>query len=192
MGVIGLIMVYLFLPKDTGVFGDRLGWRMFFLGAGFMLLETKAVVQLALLFGSTWLVNALVFTVVLILILLANLYVLRARELGLAWHYAGLMILLAAAAFIPTSLFVAGGPLWRYAAPSALALGPMFFAGVIFARYFKNTRNPDQAFGANIAGAVVGGFCEAFSMLLGFRYLLLLATLFYLLSWGPSHVLKDR
>src|SRR5262249_211898 len=156
--------------------------RMFFLGAGFMLLETKAVVQLALLFGSTWLVNALVFTAVLVLILLANLYVLRAREVHLAWHYTGLMILLAAGAFVPTNLFIGGGPVWRYGAALALTLGPMVFAGVIFARCFKGTRNPDQAYGANIAGAVVGGFCEVFSMLLGFSHLLLLAALFYLFS----------
>ena len=55
----------------------RLDGRMFFLGAAFMLLETKAVVQLALLFGSTWLVNSLVFFTALMLILLANLYVLQ-------------------------------------------------------------------------------------------------------------------
>lgn len=189
MGAIGLIMVYLFLPKARGVSagGLHLDGRMFFLGAAFLLLETKAVVQLALLFGSTWLVNSLVFTAVLILILLANLYVLRMREVRLAWHYGGLIILLALGAFVPTDLFIAGGVLWRYVAPAALALGPMFFAGVIFARSFRDARDPDQAFGSNIAGAVVGGFCESFSMLLGFRYLLLVAALFYLLSaWVPS------
>jgi hypothetical protein len=184
MGAIGLIMVYLFLPKDRNAPASsvRIDWRMFFLGAGFLLLETKAVVQFALLFGTTWLVNALVFTAVLVLILLANLYVLAVRDVRPYWHYAGLMILLAGGIFIPTDLFIAGGSLWRYAAPSALALGPMFFAGVIFAHYFKGTFNPDQAYGANVAGAVIGGFCEAFSMLLGFRYLLLVAALFYLLS----------
>src|SRR5262249_7855381 len=162
LGAIGLIMVYLFLPKASRGFhsGSRISRRMFFLGAGFMLLETKAVVQLALLFGSTWLVNALVISAVLVLILLANLYVLRVGGAHLASHYAGLLILLAAGALVPTDLFIAGGPLWRYAAPAALALGPMFFAGVIFARYFERAPNPDQAFGSNIAGAVVGGFCE--------------------------------
>lgn len=192
MGAIGLIMVYLFMPKNCKVSnGSRINVRMFFLGAGFMLLETKAVVQLALLFGSTWLVNSLVFTAVLILILLANIYVLRVRQAHLAWHYAALMILLAVGAFVPTDLFIAGSPLWRYATPAALALGPMFFAGVIFARSFKGTSYPDQAFGANIAGAVVGGFCEVFSMLLGFRHLLLLAALLYLLSaWQPFQIRK--
>ena len=45
-----------------------------------MLLETRAVVQMALLFGSTWLVSSAVFFTVLILILLANLYVLKVQR----------------------------------------------------------------------------------------------------------------
>src|SRR4030095_6915960 len=43
--------------------------QMFFLGAGFMLLETKGVVHMALLFGSTWLVNSVVFFAIPSLIL---------------------------------------------------------------------------------------------------------------------------
>ena len=65
----------------------------------------------------------------------------------------------------------------------------MFFAGVIFARSFRDAGDPDMAFGSNIAGAVVGGFAESLSMLLGFRYLLLVAVLFYLLSaWTSASV----
>jgi SAM-dependent methyltransferase len=71
LGGLGVLMVYLFLPKGNG--HPHLDGRMFFLGASFMLLETKAVVQLALLFGSTWVVNSLVFFIALVLILLANL-----------------------------------------------------------------------------------------------------------------------
>ena len=48
---------------------------MFFLGAGFMLLESKGVVHMALLFGSTWVVNAVVFGAILVMILLSNLFV---------------------------------------------------------------------------------------------------------------------
>jgi hypothetical protein len=64
---------------------------------------------------------------------------------------------------------------------------------VIFARSFAATTNPDQAFGSNIAGSVVGGLAESFSMLLGFRYLLLVAVLFYVLSaWLPSLLARVR
>ena len=44
---------------------------LFFMGAAFMLLETKSVVQFALLFGTTWFVNALVFAGVLLAVLAA-------------------------------------------------------------------------------------------------------------------------
>ncbi len=151
-------MVYLFLPRG------RIGInsRMFFLGAAFMLLETRAVVQIALLFGSTWLVNSAVFFVVLLLILLANLYVLQVRRIKLLWHYVGLLIFLAIAVLVPIDVFLSGGILWRYAVPCLLALGPMFFAGVIFAGSFSDATNPDLAFGSNIAGAVLGALPSRF------------------------------
>jgi SAM-dependent methyltransferase len=175
LGLLGVGMVYLFLPKGQIAINSR----MFFLGAAFMLLETRAVVQIALLFGSTWLVNSAVFFTVLILILAANLYVLKVQRVRLPWHYAGLLIFLTAGVLIPIDVFLSGGMLWRYAAPCILALGPMFFAGVIFAESFRDARNPDLAFGSNIAGAVLGGLAESFSMLLGFQHLLMLAMLFY-------------
>ncbi len=180
LGVLGVAMVYLFLPKPES--GLRINSRMFFLGAAFMLLETKAVVQLALLFGSTWIVNSMVFFTVLIMILLANLFVMKFAPTRLVWHYAGLFAVLAAATIVPLDAFLGGGILLRYVAPCALALGPMFFAGVIFAKTFRDSPDADMAFGSNIAGSVLGGLGESFSTLLGFRYLLLLAIALYLLS----------
>jgi SAM-dependent methyltransferase len=183
LGMLGVAMVCFFLPKGR----LQMNTRMFFLGAGFMLLETKAVVQMALLFGNTWLVNSLVFFTVLILILLANLYVLTVPAIRLAQHYAALICFLAVSIFAPLDMFLDGGILWRYVVPCALALGPMFFAGVVFARQFRDARDPDQALGSNIAGSVLGGLSEALCMVLGFRHLLLLAVVFYALSmWVPS------
>src|SRR5262249_58665658 len=83
---------------------------------------------------------------------------------------------------VPLDLFLSGGLISRYGLPLVLALGPMLFAGVIFALSFRESSNPDLAFGSNIAGSVVGGLSESVSMLAGFRYLLLLAVTFYLLS----------
>ncbi|PAY03871.1 hypothetical protein CK489_36895 [Bradyrhizobium sp. UFLA03-84] len=183
LGVLGLGLVYLFKPKGAW----RPNNRMFFLGAAFMLLETKAVVQMALLFGSTWLVNSAVFFTALLLILAANLYVIKVPSTRPARHYAGLLALLAVSVLVPLDTFLSGGIVWRYVIPCALALGPMFFAGVIFARSFRDEANPDQAFGSNIAGSVIGGLAESCSTLLGFRYLLIVAIGFYLLSaWMPS------
>ncbi|MGC1890353.1 MAG: hypothetical protein WA709_30430, partial [Stellaceae bacterium] len=86
------------------------------------------------------------------------------RRVRLFWHYVGLLIFLAAGVFIPVDVFLNGGILWRYAAPCILALGPMLFAGVIFAVSFRDASNPDLAFGSNIAGSVLGGLAESFSM----------------------------
>ena len=183
MGLLGVAMVYLFMPKGR----LRINNRMFFLGAAFMLLETKAVVQMALLFGSTWLVNSAVFLTALLLILAANLYVLKIPSPRLWLHYAALLAFLAAALLTPLDTFLNGGIFWRYAVPCVLSLGPMFFAGVIFARSFRDGADADQAFGSNIAGSVIGGLTESFSTLLGFQHLLLIAICFYLLSvWAPS------
>jgi SAM-dependent methyltransferase len=182
LGLLGLGMVYFFMPRGR----IALDSRMFFLGAAFMLLETRAVAQMALLFGSTWLVNSSVFFTILVLILLANLYVIKAQTIDLRWHYLGLAAFLVAGAFVPLDVFLTGGVLWRYLAPCFLALSPVFFAGVIFARSFRNAPRPEFAIGSNIAGAVVGGFAEAVSMLLGFQHLLLVALALYLLSaWTP-------
>ncbi|MBR0871270.1 hypothetical protein JQ633_12945 [Bradyrhizobium tropiciagri] len=183
LGVLGFGLIYFFKPE--GVW--RPNSRMFFLGAAFMLLETKAVVQMALLFGSTWLVNSAVFFTALVLILAANLYVIKVPSIRVARHYIGLLALLAVTVLVPLDTFLSGGIVWRYIIPCALSLGPMFFAGVIFARSFRDELNPDQAFGSNIAGSVIGGLTESFSTLLGFRYLLILAICFYLLSaWMPT------
>lgn len=185
MGLLGLAMVYGFLTRAGA--GVRIDPRMFFLGAGFMLLETKAVVQLALLFGSTWVVNSMVLATILLLILLANLYVLKVPNVRPVWQYTGLFLLLVAGILTPLAVFLGGGVVGRYVVPSALVLGPMFFAGVIFAQLFRQSRHPDRSFGSNVAGAVVGGLSESLSLLLGFRLLVLVAMSFYALSaWPPA------
>ncbi len=178
IGVLGLAMVFLFMPGRR----LKLNLPMFFLGAAFMLLETKAVVQLALLFGSTWTVNSAVFFTVLILILLANLAVIRIPNIKLLPVYIAMFVLIGANLLVPTETFLQGGDLWRYGAPCVLALGPMFFAGIIFAVLFRDEAAPDHAFGSNIAGSIVGGLAEALSMVVGFKLLLLVAAGFYVLS----------
>jgi ABC-type Fe3+-siderophore transport system permease subunit len=96
---------------------------------------------------------------------------------------------LTANVLIPLDVFLGYGIICRYVLPCALTLGPMFFAGVIFAQLFRNNLHPAQALGANIAGSVVGAVTESFSMLLGFRYLLLLAMIFYALTVGrPKNI----
>ncbi|GDY50493.1 hypothetical protein SVIO_011160 [Streptomyces violaceusniger] len=64
IGVLGaILLVTLVSVRLTGVRLRRTARYvdMFLLGAAFMLLETKNVIGFALYFGTTWLVNAMVF-----------------------------------------------------------------------------------------------------------------------------------
>ncbi|HEY8204188.1 MAG TPA: hypothetical protein VIF81_05620 [Pyrinomonadaceae bacterium] len=195
MGALALVLIFLFLPRQTKrvnaateqdvnsrLAGGALNLQLFFLGAGFMLVETKAVVAMALLFGSTWVVNSVVFFAVLVMILLANRWTLRFQPERLWPYYAGLLITLILNAIIPLDFFLGMNRGIQVIGSCLLAFAPILFAGVIFAASFKRTNEPDRAFGSNIAGAMVGGLAEYSSMLLGFQYLVLVAVLFYTLS----------
>ncbi len=185
MGGIGLLLVFPFLKRRTkDTKGDAAGAlaQMFFLGAGFMLVETKAVVHMALLFGGTWVINSIVIFAVLVMILLANIFVLIVRPTRLTPYYAGLLISLTASALVPMDYFLGMDRTMQILGSSLLAFAPVLFAGVIFAVSFARSTEPDRAFGANIAGAMFGGLAEYSSMLLGFRYLLFVAVGLYICS----------
>jgi spermidine synthase len=182
MAGVALALVWWFAPPGR----VRMSGRMFWLGAAFMLLETRAVVSLALLFGSTWYVNSVVFVIILLLILCANVYVVLVPRIRVRWQYAALFATLFVSYATPLDVFLEGGLAWRYLAPSVLALAPIFFAGVVFGVTFRQAEHPEWAFGSNIAGSVVGGFTEPLSMLLGFRHLLLVAAIYYLFSIGKG------
>ena len=183
MGGISLLLLYVGMRRARLQHEPwRLDGRMFFLGAGFMLLEAEAVVRLALLFGSTWMVNTVVFAAVLVMILAANLYTLKVRPVRFAPYYAGLILSLAANILLPLNYFLAMDRLLQATASCLLIFTPIFFAGVVFATAFRRSVAPDQDFGANVGGAILGGLSEYASTLLGFQYLTLLAVVFYLLS----------
>ena len=158
---------------------------MFFLGAGFMLIETKAVVHMALLFGSTWMVNSVVFFALLVMVLVANLFVLLRRPTRLWPYYAGLLAALVLNCAIPLDFFLGMDRAVQVAGSCLLVFAPIFFAGVIFAVSFARSPDPGRAFGANIAGAMLGGLAEYASMVLGFQYLVLVALGLYALSAVP-------
>jgi SAM-dependent methyltransferase len=183
MGGLALVLLLVFAPRrQQSTKGPALGWRMFCLGAGFMLVETKAVVHMALLFGSTWMVNSVVFFAVLVMILAANLFVMAFRPQRLWPYYAGLFVSLALNAAVPLEVFLGLGRSLQVAGSCLLVFAPILFAGVIFAASFARSGQPDRSFGANIAGAMVGGLAEYTSMLLGFQHLVLVALGLYALS----------
>lgn len=157
-------------------------WQMFFLGAGFMLLETKGVVHLALLFGSTWVVNSIVFFAILVMTLLSNLYVASLKPKGVKTAYALLIAALAVNALVPMTTFLALPGAIRVAVSCSVVFVPIFFAGLVFATAFRDSSQPDVDLGSNIGGIILGGLSENLSLMLGFNALLFVAIAFYLLS----------
>ena len=78
----------------------------FFMGAGFFLIETNNVIALSLLYGSTWVVNVLVFTGILLLILLGNLTCMLMERPRFPLVFALLFVNLAAAYVISPADFL--------------------------------------------------------------------------------------
>jgi hypothetical protein len=164
-------------PRETGLLV-----RSFFLGAGFMLIETKAVVHMALLFGGTWTVNTVVFAAVLVMSLAGNLVAGVLKPKNLAPWYAALFAALALNVAVTPESFLGLGRTMQVIGACTLAFAPVAFAGIVFSTSFGRTQNPDRMFGANVAGALLGGIAENASMVLGFRLLGLVAVVFYFAS----------
>lgn len=179
VAVLSIALLALFAPVRR----VRPNWQMFFLGAGFMLLETKAVVHMALLFGSTWLVNSIVFFAILAMIACANFLVLRRPPRDLLPYYALLILALLVNAAVPMSAFLSLAPGLRTVASCLVVFLPVFFAGIVFASAFRASERPDVDFGSNVAGIILGGLSEQLSLVLGFNLLLLVAVLYYAASW---------
>ena len=178
VAVLSLFLLLAFAPVRRA----RPSGRMFFLGAAFMLLETKGVVHMALLFGATWMVNSIVFFAILTMILLSNLYVMAFHPRRLWPYYALLLAALLVESVIAMDRFLALPGISKVIASCAVVYVPVFFAGVIFATAFRSSRQPDVDFGSNIAGIVVGGLSEYLSLIIGFNHLLWVAIGFYALS----------
>jgi SAM-dependent methyltransferase len=153
-----------------------------FLGAGFMLLEAQIVSKMALLFGTTWVVNAIVVSGLLCLIVAANLVYSAWPRLPVILAYACLFLSLAAMFAVPLEkLFVQSWLMRAMVATLALCL-PVFFAGIIFVSSFARVGFRGSALGSNLFGALLGGLLESFSLWFGLRSLTILAAVLYVAS----------
>jgi SAM-dependent methyltransferase len=150
-----------------------------FLGAAFLLLETRAVTGFALLFGTTWIVNAIVFAGVLLVVLAAVEATRRWTTPPLRLLYALLAGSLLIAAFVPPGLLLVLPLVPRALVAVLVAFLPVFVANLIFAKRFADTMDATAAFAANLLGAMVGGCLEYLSLVVGYQALILLAALLY-------------
>jgi spermidine synthase len=155
-------------------------WHFFFLGAAFMLLETRSLVTFALLFGTTWLVNALVFFAILASVLLAILINSRLKIGSVAALYIALFALLAINYLVPVGRLLTIAPAARYLLASVLTFAPVFIANIVFSRSFRDTDDSsDSAFASNLIGIMAGGLVEYAALVVGYQALLVPAAVFY-------------
>ncbi|HAY84366.1 MAG TPA: hypothetical protein DCY42_05425 [Chloroflexi bacterium] len=184
IAAISIVMVGLAQPRDER---KLFSWHFFFLGVAFMVLETRSLVTFALLFGSTWIVNSLVFFAILSSVLLAIFINARVAIKHVNRLYILLVVSMLINYFLPMRIFLdIEQTMLRYLIASFAAFLPIFLANLIFSRSFKDTernKSADTAFGANLLGAMVGGILEYTALAAGYQALLLFAVVAYLLAF---------
>ena len=173
---ISLAAIFWIAPRSTL---RRFDWHMFFLGVAFALLEVKALITFALLFGSTWIVNSLVFFAILTSVLLAVLVNARFPIRRVWIFYLMLFGMLALNLGVRPEALLFENAAVRYIVASLLIFAPVFLANVIFSNAFRDTELADVAFASNLLGIMVGGMLEYLSMLFGYHMLLWLVVAFY-------------
>jgi hypothetical protein len=161
-----------------------------FMGGAFLLLETKNVVQFALLFGTTWFVNALVFTGVLLSVYAAVEVARRSRLPRPPVLYALLLVALVVAWAVPQSALLDLDVVPRFFAATALAFAPIFLANLVFAQRFREVGTVATAFGANLLGAMAGGVLEYAALVTGYRFLLVIVAALYALAFVSTRLLR--
>lgn len=185
---IGLIFtLYLGIWLVRRCFGtyvkDKDGITMFFLGAAFMLIETKSVTQMGLLAGTTWIVNSAVIGGVLVMILVANLIQIQCQFKNVKPLYAMLFLALLFSYFFPLSIVNTLDASMRLPVGALILVAPLFFASFIFAITYNTVKDPDKALGMNLLGTLIGGALEYFSMMIGVNALGIVAALLYLCAF---------
>jgi SAM-dependent methyltransferase len=161
---------------------------LFFMGAAFLLLETKNVATFAMLFGTTWLVNALVFAGVLVIVLAAVETERRIRTPPLPVVFAGIALSLAVAYLVRPDWLLPLPFVPRLVVAVLLAFLPIYLANIAFAKRFKEAGDSQAAFAINIMGAIVGGCLEYAALLTGYGNLLIVVGVVY----GLAFTLKPR
>jgi hypothetical protein len=163
-------------------------WHFFFLGAGFMLLETKSIVQFALLWGSTWSSASLAIASVLVMALASALVASRVEIRRHRAIAGALLALIALNYLIPVGRVTFDSRAAESLFYGLLVFSPVFCAGLLFSSSFKKSSSTADDFGANLLGAMVGGVGEYLSLLAGYRFLLAAVAVCYLAALAGSRM----
>lgn len=184
--VLGFAGIGARLAFGRGVFGRGFDPVMFLMGAAFLLIETRGVTDLSLLFGSTWIVNASVFGGILVMAIAANLFVQRFQRGSLTPIFILLFVALAVSFFIRPSMLLPLPMLLRGIAGGLVNGLPVGFAGIIFSRLLARSNDATSSLGSNLVGAMVGGCLEYLSIVTGLRMLTAIALALYAMAFAVA------
>jgi Spermine/spermidine synthase domain len=179
---VAVLIVFGWFLRQTSPREGRVDVHFWLLGAGFMLLETQIVSRMALLFGTTWVVNSIVVSALLCLIVAANLVYGRFRNFPLSLEYSGLFVSLLVSFVVPTDKFFLASTALRALVSGLVLCLPVFFAGIIFVSSFARVNFQGSALGSNLFGSLAGGLLESLSLWFGLKSLVVLAAIIYAAS----------
>jgi spermidine synthase len=182
LGVVLLVSAIAVWMSLGGRGAGEWSWPFFWLGAGFMLLETKSIVQFALLWGSTWSSASLAIASVLVMALASALAAGRVEIRRRAPVAAVLLGLVALDYALPIGRVSFANRAVESLFYATLMFAPVLCAGLVFSSAFRRSSSTATDFASNLLGAMVGGVAEYSSLLEGYRFLLVLVGVCYLLA----------
>ncbi len=173
---VSIVLIRAFVQPDRRAGSITSSWVFFFLGAGFMLIETRSITELGLTFGNTWLVIALVISGILLMACAANAAIAYLPKFPTWAAFAGVALTLCFGWWFTGPQEVIAQGAWTTA---FLCVLPLFFSGLLFSSALKDTASVATAMSANLFGSICGGLLEYHSMVAGFRSLYLLGLAMY-------------
>lgn len=161
---------------------ERETLHFFALGLGFILLQVFVITKASLLFGSTWIVNSVVISGMMITILIANFLIYKKiipPLMVVAIAMVGVCIGMAVLSFKPILSF---DLLPRLIIGIVISGIPTILSGILFGTAFSVAKKPSHALGANLFGSLVGAVVQSVVFLLGINSLALIGGSAYVVS----------
>ncbi|MDD5687780.1 MAG: methyltransferase domain-containing protein [Elusimicrobia bacterium] len=184
--VLAIIMILFFAGLlvfiSSVISNGNISNRFFFLGAGFMILETSAIIRMAMLFGSTWIVNSIVIIAILVMSFFAASFTNIFTPDNNKKYYIYLFLIIIINILVPLKTFLIFPYYLKIILSSLLLFLPVYFSGVIFSTSFSKSENMPSALGSNLIGSMFGGCIEYISLKYGYGSLMFLLLGVYLVS----------
>jgi hypothetical protein len=145
-------VTYNFIQQNP-TFGN---WSFFFLGSGFLLIETKAITELGLAFGNTWHVIGIVICGILFMAFLAN-YMVRSFVLASPTIWFIMLMGSLGAGYIVSGYGGFGSSVSGKIMEVGILTCPVFFSGVVFSILLREAKDISSVMAINLIGAITGG-----------------------------------